>query len=173
MQMDVLVHVCVGACTCVSVHIYVYMHECVCACEGQRPRSGVVPQMLPTLFFDTLSFTEIWSSMTKPGWVASGCHGFLCLSSQHCHYKVGHHVQTSACMTGTKLRFLCLFSSTWPTKTSLLPFITVFILLYNINSIIITTHYFPYSNTGFLLEIILLHLVKFSIYTHQFSLFQA
>lgn len=44
------VYVCVYRCMYVRMHVYACVYRCVPACGGQRPSSGIVLQVLFTLF---------------------------------------------------------------------------------------------------------------------------
>lgn len=53
---------CVCVCSQVCMCVQLYKHACAHRCGGQRTISGVTPQVIPTLFFETGSLSWAWNS---------------------------------------------------------------------------------------------------------------
>lgn len=67
-----------GLCVCTYMCTYTCVHTHVHVCGGQRTTSGVILQVLPTLFFETgLSVT--WNSQSRLGWPTSKQAPTTCL----------------------------------------------------------------------------------------------
>lgn len=67
------------------ITVCVYMFVCVPACRGQRSALGIAPQVPSTLFSESRSLTETWSSVL--GWLASEPQNLSISSPQFWGYK--------------------------------------------------------------------------------------
>lgn len=63
---------CIYTCMCVSArtHACTHTHACVSSCVSHKLTSGVILQVLPTLFLRQ-GFSRVWSSPNKLGWFSS------------------------------------------------------------------------------------------------------
>lgn len=139
MRVGVLVHVCVGACTC--VHIYVSMHECVCM---WRPEINIRCLRCCICCFLTQSLTGIWSSMIKLGWVASECHGSSCLCLPSTAVTMYATTPPAFCMHDRDQTQVLMFIQPHHLRHLSCPSLCFLYCWYNINSTILTSHYFPF-----------------------------